>query len=232
MVRIEYEQLDEVVTIEDAIDRNSFFDYERIIQTGQNDSNTFKLSEQDEDLVFEGKCRIGGQEHFYLETQGCLVVPKNEDNEIEVYSSTQNPSEIQREIAIALGLPFSRVVCKVKRLGGGFGGKETRCAALAVPVAVAAKKLNRPIRCVLDRDIDMLTSGTRHAFLGVYKIRLSKDGYFKAYDLDLISNAGHSFDLSTSIVERAMTHCDNVYYFPNLRVRGRLAKTNIASNTA
>ena len=98
--------------------------------------------QKDEDLlVFEGECRIGGQEHFYLETHGCLVVPRGEDNELDVYSSTQHPTETQSEIAHALGLPFSRITCKVKRLGGGFGGKETRATFLAVTVAVAAFKV-------------------------------------------------------------------------------------------
>jgi xanthine dehydrogenase/oxidase len=126
LVQISYEDIPggPVLTIEDAIERNSFYpEYTKKIQRGVIDEATFdKLKLEKDELVFEGVCRMGGQEHFYLETQGCLVVPKMEDNEFEVYSSTQNPSESQAEVASALGIPRNRVVCKVKRLGGGFGG--------------------------------------------------------------------------------------------------------------
>lgn len=231
-VKIEYKELPAVLTIEDAIDANSFYEgFKREITRGTCEPDTF-TTENDNEIVVEGVCRIGGQEHFYLETHGCLVIPKGEDNEYEIISSTQNPTEIQMEVAHVLGIPANRVVCKVKRLGGGFGGKETRATALAVVVAVAAKKVNRPVRVILDRDIDMLMTGTRHPFWGRYRLRITRNGFFKAYDLDLISNAGHSYDLSRAVMERAMTHCDNVYKFPYLHVRGRLARTNIASNTA
>ena len=235
LVEITYEDIDKpILTIEDAIEKNSFYDkYHRDIKRGEIDDSTFDLNNlQEDELVFEGTCKVGGQEHFYLETNCCLIVPKLEDNEFEVFSSTQNPSEIQAEVASVLGIPRNRVVCRVKRLGGGFGGKETRAAILASTSAVAANKLKRPIRCVIDRDIDMVISGTRHPFLGKYKLKITKDGRFKAYDLQLYSNAGHSYDLSIGVTDRAVAHCDNVYYFPKQRVRSRLCKTNVASNTA
>ena len=227
LVKIEYEELDVCLTIEDALAKNSFFDgFNKTLEQGQQPALDVN------DLLFEGECRIGGQEHFYLETQGCLIIPRGEDNEIEIVSSTQHPTETQGEVAHVLGIPINRVTCKVKRLGGGFGGKETRATFLAVVVAVAAHKLAMPIRCILDREIDMLISGTRHPFWAKYKLYCTRDGFFKSYDLQLVSNAGHSYDLSRAVMERAMTHCDNVYKFPHLKVNGRLAKTNMASNTA
>jgi xanthine dehydrogenase/oxidase len=232
LVQIDYQPLPYVLTIEDAIEHNSFFAFDKGITKGVFDSNTFKIDENDNEIVLEGKLRVGGQEHFYLETHGCLAIPKNEDNEMEIFSSTQSPTEVQKEVAEALGIPANRVVCKVKRLGGGFGGKETRATFVAVVAAAAAKKLKRPIRFILDRDIDMLITGTRHPFVANYKIRITKDGIFKAYDIDLISNAGYSLDLSPFVTEVALLTVDNVYNFPKLHVRGRLAKTNIASNTA
>jgi xanthine dehydrogenase/oxidase len=228
LVHIEYKELDVCLNIQDALEKNSFYDgFNKTIEKG-----TFSQENTEDLLVFEGECHVGGQEHFYLETHGCLIVPRGEDSELDVYSSTQHPTETQTEIAHALGVPLNRICCRVKRLGGGFGGKETRATFLAVVIAVAVNKLGVPIRCVLDRDIDMLTTGTRHPFYGKYKIYCTKDGIFKSYSLDLIANAGHSYDLSRAVMERAMTHCDNVYMFPHLKVNGRLAKTNIASNTA
>ena len=231
LVHIDYEPLKSVLTIEDAIENNSFYEFHKTITKGDFDSDTFKVDNDDE-LVFEGTCRIGGQEHFYLETHGCLAIPKNEDNEMEIYSSTQSPTEVQKEVAEALQIPSNRVVCRVKRLGGGFGGKETRATFVAVVAAAAAHKLKRPVRFILDRDIDMLITGTRHPFFAKYKLKITKDGLFKAYNIDLISNAGYSYDLSRAVMEGALLTVDNVYNFPKLRVSGRLAKTNIASNTA
>jgi xanthine dehydrogenase/oxidase len=193
---------------------------------------TFKINDQEGDLVHEGTFEMNGQEHFYLETFSCLVVPKRESNELEIHSTTQHTADVQKFAAQVLGIPNNRVVSKCKRIGGGFGGKETRVCAIAVPCVVAANKLNRPVRCVLDRDVDMVISGKRHPFKSWYKVRVSKEGFFKAYDLKMIINGGHSLDMSVGVIDRAITHSDNVYRFPNMHVSGRIAKTNIASNTA
>ena len=167
-----------------------------------------------------------------METQGCLVIPKPENDEFEVYTSSQALNDVQNQIAQTLGIPSNRVVCKIKRLGGGFGGKQSRATQLAVCTAVAANTCKQPVRLTLDRDVDMLITGTRHPFWGSYKLRITRDGHFKALDLKMISNAGHSVDLSRPVMERALTHCDNVYSFPIFQANGRLAKTNLASNTA
>ena len=126
----------------------------------------------------------------------------------------------------------NKIVCKVKRLGGGFGGKETRSIQLAGICAVAAKKTNRPVRCMLNRDDDMVTSGQRHPFLAHWKVAVNKDGKLQALDSDVFANAGWSQDLSGAVIDRALTHIDGCYKFPNMHVRGRLAKTNTVSNTA
>ncbi|KAJ1560073.1 hypothetical protein HK096_010116 [Nowakowskiella sp. JEL0078] len=180
----------------------------------------------------EGSMRIAAQEHFYLETQASLAVPKGEDDEIEIYASTQNPTETQHLVAHVLGIPANRVVCKVKRLGGGFGGKETRSVFLSCAVAVAANKLQKPIRYMLSREEDMVLSGMRHPFLGKYRVGYTDEGKLISLDLDLYSNGGYSMDLSLPVVERAMTHSDNVYKIPNVRITGRVCKTNLTSNTA
>ena len=121
LVQIDYEPLPFVLTIEDAVEHNSFFSFDKAITKGLFNSDTFKIDENDDnEVVLEGKLRVGGQEHFYLETHGCLAIPKNEDNEMEIFSSTQSPTEVQKEVAEALGIPSNRVVCKVKRIGINF----------------------------------------------------------------------------------------------------------------
>ena len=227
-VKVTYEELQPViVTLEDAIRLESFYPgFPRIIAKGDVEK---ALSEAD--VIIEGDCRMGGQEHFYLETQACLAVPKDSD-EIEVISSTQHPTEIQHHVAQTLGIPASKVVSRVKRLGGGFGGKESRAAIVAIPVALAAHRMGRPVRCMLDRDEDMAVSGTRHPFYFHYKVGVSKDGKLLAGDFRAYNNAGHSMDLSFAVLERSMFHIQNAYRIPHLRVRGWVCRTNLPSNTA
>jgi xanthine dehydrogenase/oxidase len=131
-----------------------------------------------------------------------------------------------------LQVPANKVVARVKRLGGGFGGKETRCVQISTMMALAAQKTGRPVRIMLNRDEDMAVSGQRHPFLGKWKVGVNKDGKLQALDVDIFNNAGWSFDLSAAVCERAMTHVDSCYMIPNLHVRGRLCKTNTMSNTA
>ncbi|CAG8498876.1 3654_t:CDS:10 [Ambispora gerdemannii] len=227
LVKVEYERLSYILTIEEAIDKQSFFSMDRQIVRGDVD-NAFKEA----DYIFEGSSRIGGQEHFYLETQASLVIPKPEDHEFEVHASTQHLTETQIVLSSVLGIRANKVVCRVKRLGGGFGGKETRSVPLTAALAVGAWHLNRPIRCMLDRDEDMVISGQRHPALGRWRIGMSKDGKIKGLDLDIYTNGGWSSDLSSAVLDRAITHADNCYYIANMRIRGKICKTNIHSNTA
>ena len=226
-VHIEYEDLPAIFTIEEAIEKESYFQHFRFIKNGDPD-RAFANA----DHVFSGTARMGGQEHFYLETQACIAVPKPEDGEMEIFSSTQNPAETQAYVAKVTGVPANRILARVKRMGGGFGGKETRSIQLAAIVAVAANKVRRPVRCMLNRDEDILTSGQRHPFLARWKVAVNRDGRLQALDADVFANGGWSQDLSGAVVERSLTHIDGVYHIPNIHVRGRVAKTNTVSNTA
>uniref|UniRef100_A0AAX7VVT5 Xanthine dehydrogenase n=1 Tax=Astatotilapia calliptera TaxID=8154 RepID=A0AAX7VVT5_ASTCA len=225
-VRIEYEERQPVITIQEAIATQSFYQPIRTIQKGD-----LELGFKHADHILEGEMHIGGQEHFYLETNVTLAVPRGEDGEMELFVSTQAPTHTQSLVAMALGVPANRVVVRVKRMGGGFGGKESRTTLLSTVVAVAANKLKRPVRCMLDRDEDMLITGGRHPFYGKYKVGFLNSGRVVALDVTYYGNAGNSMDLS-QIVERALFHMENSYRVPNIRGRGFLCRTNLPSNTA
>ncbi|XP_049426562.1 xanthine dehydrogenase/oxidase [Epinephelus fuscoguttatus] len=225
-VRIQYEELRPVVTIQEAIATQSFYQPIRTIQSGDLEAG-FKQA----DHILEGEMHIGGQEHFYLETNVTLAVPR-EDGEMELFVSTQAASKTQSLVAQALGVPSNKVVVRVKRMGGGFGGKESRTTILSTVVAVAANKLKRPVRCMLDRDEDMLVTGGRHPFYGKYKVGFLNSGKVMALDVSYYSNAGNSMDLSLAVMERALFHMENSYNVANVRGRGFLCRTNLASNTA
>ncbi|XP_044271651.1 xanthine dehydrogenase isoform X2 [Tribolium madens] len=229
-VKIQYEEIEPViVTIPDAIKYNSFHGNGRhkLIVKGDIDKVLREAPH-----VLESECQMGGQEHFYLETQCVLAVPKKEDCEMEIYSSTQNPTEVAAMLAEVLGIQQNKIAAKVKRLGGGFGGKESKAMMVAIPVAVAAVKLNRPIRCMLDRDEDIVMTGGRHPFLIKYKVAFDDNGKILGADIKLYNNCGYSTDLSPSVLERAMTHFENSYQIPVVRVEGFMCKTNLPSNTA
>ncbi|KAF2257019.1 xanthine dehydrogenase/oxidase [Trematosphaeria pertusa] len=226
-VSIKYEDLPAIFTIEEAVAKESYFNHFRYIKTGDTEKAFAEA-----DHVFTGIARMGGQEHFYLETQACLAVPKPEDGEMEIYSSTQNPAETQAYVSKVVGVAANKIVSKVKRMGGGFGGKETRSIQLAGIVACAANKVRRPVRCMLNRDEDIMTSGQRHPFLARWKVAVNKDGKLQALDADVFCNGGWSQDLSGAVVERSLSHIDGCYSIPNVHVRGRVAKTNTVSNTA
>ena len=227
-VKIEYEDLPHILTIDEAIAAESFFKPRPVIHRGDSGGEGWAQY----DHVLEGETRMGGQEHFYLETNACLVIPGKEDSEIEVISSTQNPSETQVFCASILGIPNNRVVTRVKRLGGGFGGKESRTIAFAAPLTLAAKKVGRPVRVMLDRDEDMLTTGQRHPFMCKWKLAFSSSGKLERLQAKVYNNGGWSQDLSQAVLERAMFHIDNCYNIPHVHVEGFICKTNTMSNTA
>ncbi|XP_072235326.1 xanthine dehydrogenase/oxidase-like [Leuresthes tenuis] len=226
-MKIQYEELQPIVTIQEAIAAQSFYQPIRTIQSGDLEAG-FKQA----DHILEGEMHIGGQEHFYLETNVTLAVPRGEDGEMELFVSTQSTTDTQSQVARALGVPANRVVVRVKRMGGGFGGKESRSTLLSTVVAVAANKLKRPVRCMLDRDEDMLITGGRHPFYGKYKVGFMNSGKVVALDVSYYGNAGNSMDLSLAILERALFHMENSYSVPNVRGRGFLCRTNLPSNTA
>uniref|UniRef100_A0A8C2D390 Aldehyde oxidase 6 n=1 Tax=Cyprinus carpio TaxID=7962 RepID=A0A8C2D390_CYPCA len=227
-VKISYEDLqDRIFTVEEAIEKESFFLPRRQIERGDVEKG-LREAEQ----VYEGEIRIGGQEHFYLETQSFLVIPIGEEKEMKVYLSTQHPAFTQEAVAETLGIPSNRVSCHVKRLGGAFGGKVTKTAILASITAVAASKTGRPVRCVLERGEDMLITGGRHPVWGIYKVGFMKDGRITAADFQYYANAGNVVDESVLVAEKILLHLDNAYNIPNLRGRSAACKTNLPSNTA
>uniref|UniRef100_A0A5F8H074 xanthine dehydrogenase n=1 Tax=Monodelphis domestica TaxID=13616 RepID=A0A5F8H074_MONDO len=217
-VKIEYEELPAIITIE--------------VTDLKIEKGDLKKGFAEADNVVSGELYIGGQEHFYLETHCTIAVPKGEEGEMELFVSTQNTMKTQSFVAKVLGVPDNRIVVRVKRMGGGFGGKETRSTVLSTAVALAAYKTGRPVRCMLDRDEDMLITGGRHPFLARYKVGFMKTGKIVALEVEHYSNAGNTLDLSQSIMERALFHMDNCYKIPNIRGIGRLCKTNLSSNTA
>jgi xanthine dehydrogenase large subunit len=187
--------------------------------------------------VAEAPCRltgamhIGGQEHFYLEGQIAVAVP-GEDGAILVYSSTQHPSEVQHVVARVLAVPDAFVTCRVRRMGGGFGGKETQATQWAVIAALAARATGKPCKLRLDRDADMAITGKRHDFAVAYSVGYEDDGRIRALDLDMDARCGCSVDLSVGVVDRAMFHADNAYFLPEFKILTRRVKTNTVSNTA
>ncbi len=178
-----------------------------------------------------GRMRVGGQEHFYLEGQVSLAVP-GEDDEVTVYCSTQGPSETQHMIAHALGVASHAVTIEVRRMGGGFGGKETQANQWAALAAIAAKKLGRAVKIRLDRDEDMVVTGKRHDFMIDYDVGFDEEGRLLGVDYTFALRAGFSADLSGAVGDRALLHCDNAYFLPHVHAKSAPLYTNTVSNTA
>jgi len=178
-----------------------------------------------------GKINVGGQEHFYLEGQISYAIP-GDGEMMKVYCSTQHPTEVQHLVARTLARPDASVVCECRRMGGAFGGKESQAAQWACIAALAASITGKPVKMRLDRDDDMITTGKRHDFLIEYSAAHDEKGLLEAIDLELNGRCGHSPDVSLGINDRAMFHCDNSYFYPQLRVHSRRVKTDTVSNTA
>ncbi len=174
---------------------------------------------------------VGGQEHFYLEGQIALALP-GEDGDIVVHTSTQHPTEVQHICARLLGCDFNRVTAVVRRLGGGFGGKESNASWVAGAAAVAASVTGRPVKIRLPREIDMIATGKRHGFDYRYTVGFDDDGRVLALDAVMAADAGWSLDLTPGVVARALTHADNAYWIPHFRAVGYACRTNKQSNTA
>ncbi|XP_075060462.1 xanthine dehydrogenase/oxidase isoform X2 [Mixophyes fleayi] len=226
-VKVYYEELEPIITIQEAIDKQSFYQPIKKIENGN-----IEQGFQEADHILQGEIYIGGQEHFYLETHCCIAVPKGEDGEMELFASTQNMTETQAFAASAIGVPLNRIVVRVKRMGGGFGGKESRSTIVSTAVAVAANVTGRPVRCMLDRDEDMLITGGRHPYFGRYKVGFRKSGEVTALEVSYYANAGNSVDLSHAIIDRTLFSMDNTYKIPNVKGTGYVCKTNLPSNTA
>ena len=174
---------------------------------------------------------IGGQEHMYLEGQIAFAVP-GEDEDVIVHCSTQHPSEAQHMVAHALGVASHSVVVNVRRMGGGFGGKESQMNLFACVAAIAAKRWNRPVKIRPDRDQDMSATGKRHDFICSYEVGFDDDGRVEAVEAELAARCGFSADLSGPVTDRSLFHADSSYYFPEVRLTSRPMKTHTVSNTA
>jgi len=183
------------------------------------------------DYIFEGTVENGGQEHLYLETQGTFAFPI-EGGGIKIISSTQGPTTVQRTAARVLDLPMHKIEVDVTRLGGGFGGKEDQATAWAIMAALAALKLNKPVKIILPRQEDIRITGKRHPYSSDFKIGLTKKGKILAYEVTYYQNAGAAADLSPAILDRTLFHCTNSYFIPNVKATALSCKTNLTPFTA
>jgi xanthine dehydrogenase molybdopterin binding subunit/xanthine dehydrogenase small subunit len=225
-VEVEYEPLPAVVGLDAAIAAESYHTAGHRIRRGD---SAAALAAAPRTLA--GSLTIGGQEHFYLESQAAWAEVLDDDS-VHVSSSTQHPSEIQAVVSHVLDVPRNRVVVEAPRMGGGFGGKETQGNTWAALAALAAVKTRRPVRVMLDRDLDMALTGKRHPFRADWRVGFDDEGTLLAFEATLVSDGGWALDLSESINDRALFHIDNAYYLPNVSVFGRVAKTNVVSHTA
>ncbi len=223
--KIFYKDLKPIVTINEALKKNNLLFKPRIIKKGNPTKKILKSK-----YKISGNFTTGSQEHFYLEGQVALVVPR-EDNNFLVYSSTQHPSETQQIIAKMLKQKSSSIEVLVRRIGGGFGGKETNFMTSAI-CCLLSHKTNKPIKLRLDRDDDIIITGKRHDFFSDYEVGFDDEGRINGLKLKLSSRCGMSPDLSLAINERALLHIDNAYYLKDIEVKNLLCKTNTASSTA
>ena len=222
----EYEALDPIRTIREAIAAGSFHGLPQRMQRGDVETELATAPH-----IVEGEVDTGAQDHFYLETQAAWAA-RDPDGTFRVTSSTQHPSETQAVIARVLGLPRNLVTVTCLRMGGGFGGKESQAAPYAALAALAAHLVDRPARVRLPRQLDMTLTGKRHPFLGRYRAGFDDAGTLLALDIELFSDGGWTFDLSAAVMQRAMFHADNSYRSRAMRVVGQVCKTHKTSNTA
>lgn len=216
-----------ILTIDEALAAESRFEGGPLIWQKGDASAAIAASPH----MVEGVIEIGGQEHFYLEGHAALAMPQD-DGGMLVHSSTQHPSEVQHKVAAALDLPMHRVRVETRRMGGGFGGKESQGNALAVACAVAAARTGRPCKMRYDRDDDMVITGKRHDFRIHYRAGFDADGRIGGVEFAHYARCGWSQDLSLAVVDRAMLHADNAYHLPAIRIESHRLRTNTASATA
>jgi xanthine dehydrogenase large subunit len=226
LVKIEVREEKAILTIDEALEKNSI-----LCQ-----SNPFVRGDVEGALksaphVLKGAFICGGQEHFYMESQATVVYPL-ENGQLEVHSSSQHPTETQHVVAHSLGLDYSQVVCVVKRMGGGFGGKESQAAHFAAMAGLVAYKLNRPARLALTKDDDMMMTGKRHPFKNFYEVGFDDTGKITVLKVVIVANGGAYVDLTPSILDRAMFHVDGCYFLENCYIEGKAVRTHQHSNTA
>jgi xanthine dehydrogenase large subunit len=226
LITFEIEKAEAVLTIDAGIEKKNFMYHAGPMKCGDVDTAMANAPHR-----LSGIFECGGQEHFYLESQACVAYPL-EDGQVEVHSSSQHPTETQHLVAEALGLSLHQVVCVVKRMGGGFGGKESQAAPFAAMAALVAQKMNRPARLILSKDDDMAMTGKRHPFKNFWDVAFDDQGLILGLKCHLYADGGAYADLSSSILDRALFHIDGAYYLPNAFIEGHVVRTNMYSNTA
>ena len=225
-VRVDYEVLPAITTIDEALAAKSFLTDEHRIARGDLEAALAQA-----DVVIEGRTESGAQDHFYLETQATLATPL-ENGCMHLLSSTQHPTEVQRMAALVLGKGAHEITCETARMGGAFGGKESQAANYASLAALAAHAVGEPVCVWLNREDDMAFTGKRHPFASRYKAGFSAEGDLTALQVEIYSDGGWTVDLSPGVHDRAMFHLDNAYFIPNLEFTGRACRTNRPSGTA
>ncbi|WP_246209517.1 xanthine dehydrogenase molybdopterin binding subunit [Pikeienuella piscinae] len=223
---VEYEEEAPILSIDDAIAAGSYLTAPYRMAAGDAVDAIAAAPRR-----LKGRIEMGGQEHFYLEGQVAVATP-GEGDEMHVLSSTQHPSEVQAAVAHNLALPANAVTVEVRRMGGGFGGKETQGALIAVAAALAAKLTGRPAKLRLDRDDDMILTGKRHPFRVDYEVGFDDEGCILGVRFEQWANCGWSEDLSAAIADRAMFHADNAYFYPAAEIISHRCRTNLCSMTA
>ncbi len=225
-VKLDVEELEPTLTVDAAIAKKDFLDKPYRIHRGDVERALHEAKHK-----LEGTCIIGGQEHFYLESQAALVVP-GEYGQLTVHSSTQHPSEIQQVLAKVLGLQQNQVVVVTKRMGGGFGGKESQATHPAGMAALVALKTKRPARIIYTKDDDMKFTGKRHPFQNDFQVAFDDSGRIVALKAHLYADGGAAADLSTAVLGRAISHIDNAYFIEHANIVGEICKTNYPPTTA
>lgn len=226
LAEIAYEDLPSILSIEDALAAKSFVLEDQYLRKGDAAAAMAAAPNR-----LSGRFRHGGQDHFYLEGQVSLAIP-TEDGDVHIHCSTQHPTEVQMNVAQVLGRPANAVTVEVRRMGGGFGGKESQATQWAALAALVAVKTGRAAKFRLDRDDDMIMTGKRHDFIIDWQVGFDDQGRIRGADFVHSARAGFSADLSGAIADRAMFHADNAYYLDNAHILSHRCKTHTVSNTA
>jgi xanthine dehydrogenase large subunit len=226
LAKIEYQELEAVLTVKDALAKQNFVRPPFTMKRGDSESAIAAAEHQ-----LSGEIVVGGQEHMYLEGQVSTAEP-TEDGGMNIFTSSQHPSEVQKLVAEVLDIPLNKVLVDMRRMGGGFGGKETQAAPWACIAALLANVTKRPVKFKLARMDDMVMTGKRHPFENNYTVGFDNEGQIKGINIEVNGNCGYSPDLSDAIVDRAMFHCDNAYFLDQASVTGNRCKLNTVSHTA
>ncbi|MGB5068518.1 MAG: xanthine dehydrogenase molybdopterin binding subunit [Albidovulum sp.] len=224
--KVSYKELPALLSVDDAMAADSRFEGGPVIWTKGDAAAAIAAAPH----LIEGSLDMGGQEHFYLEGQAALALPA--EGGVVVHSSTQHPTEIQHKVAEGIGLPMNAVRVEIRRMGGGFGGKESQGNALAVSCAIVARQFGRPAKMRYDRDDDMIITGKRHDFRIDYRVGTDAAGRIKGLEFLQLARCGWAQDLSLPVADRAMLHADNAYNLDHIRIESHRLRTNTQSATA